>query len=281
MLAIVLGLGSSVCWGLADFLGGLQSRRHAVASVLLVSEIAGLAPVVLYVALSGAAAPAWVHLWPAAAGGAAGVVALGAFYRALATGTMSIVAPVSATGAIVPLAVGIAEGDRPGALRLAGIAAALLGVVLAARELGADERPRAGGVNGSVALALVAALGFGLFFVGLRSAASASVPWAMLVARASAVPLVALAVLGARAPLRLGRSVLPALAVVGLLDVSANGLYALATTHGLLSVVSVLGSLYPVTTVLLARLVLHERVRRTQEVGIITVLAGVALIAAG
>lgn len=270
-----------MCWGLADFLGGLQSRRHAVATVLLVSEVAGLGPVVLYVALSGAAAPAWVHLWPAAAGGAAGVVALGAFYRALATGTMSIVAPISATGAIVPLAVGIADGDRPGALRLAGIAAALLGVVLAARELGADERPRAGGVSGSVALALVAALGFGLFFVGLRSAASASVPWAMLVARASAVPLVALAVLGTRAPLRLGRSVLPALAVVGLLDVSANGLYALATTHGLLSVVSVLGSLYPVTTVLLARLVLHERVRRTQEVGILTVLAGVALIAAG
>ena len=268
-----------MCWGLADFLGGLQSRRHAVASVLLVSEVAGLGPVVLYVALSGAAAPAWVHLWPAAAGGAAGVVALGAFYRALATGTMSIVAPISATGAIVPLAVGIADGDRPGALRLAGIAAALLGVVLAARELGADERPR--GVSGSVALALVAALGFGLFFVGLRSAASASVPWAMLVARASAVPLVALAVLGARAPLRLGRSVLPALAVVGLLDVSANGLYALATTHGLLSVVSVLGSLYPVTTVLLARLVLHERVRRTQEVGIVVVLAGVGLIAAG
>jgi len=281
MLAIAFGLGSSLCWGLADFLGGLQSRRQAVAAVLLVSEVVGLLPVAIYVALAGAAAPAWVHLWPAAAGGVAGVVALGAFYRALAIGTMSIVAPISATGAIVPLVVGIAEGDRPGALRLAGIAAALFGVVLAARELQADERPHGSEASTSVTLALVAALGFGLFFVGLRSAASASVPWAMLVARASAIPLVALAMLASRAPLRPAAAGLPALAVVGLLDVSANGLYALATRHGLLSVVSVLGSLYPVITVLLARLVLHERVGRTQEAGIVTVLAGVALIAAG
>jgi len=249
--------------------------------VLLVSEVAGLIPVAVYVALSGASAPDWVHVWPAAAGGAAGVVALAAFYRALAIGTMSIVAPISATGAIVPLVVGISEGDHPGALRLAGIAAALLGVVLAARELQADERPRGSGARVSVALALVAALGFGLFFVGLRSASSASVPWAILVARASAVPLVALAAIGSRAPLRPAAAVLPALAVVGILDVSANGLYALATRHGLLSVVSVLGSLYPVTTVLLARFVLRERVGRTQEAGIVTVLAGVALIAAG
>lgn len=247
--------------------------------MLLVSEVAGLIPVAVYVALSGASAPDWVHVWPAAAGGAAGVAALAAFYRALAIGTMSIVAPISATGAIVPLVVGISEGDHPGALRLAGIAAALLGVVLAARELQADERPRGSGA--SVALALVAALGFGLFFVGLRSASSASVPWAILVARASAVPLVALAAIGSRAPLRPAAGVLPALAVVGILDVSANGLYALATRHGLLSVVSVLGSLYPVTTVLLARFVLRERVGRTQEAGIVTVLAGVALIAAG
>jgi len=281
VLAIAFGLGSSLCWGFADFLGGLQSRRQPVAVVLLVSELAGLLPVAIYVALAGAVAPGWALLWPAAAGGAAGVVALGAFYRALAIGTMSIVAPISATGAIVPLVVGIAEGDRPGALRLVGIAAALVGVVLAARELQADARPRGAGARASVALALVAALGFGLFFVGLRSAASASVPWAMAVARASAVPLVALAVLLSPAPRRPAAAVLPALAVVGLLDVSANGLYALATRHGLLSVVSVLGSLYPVATVLLARFVLHERVGRTQEAGIVTVLAGVALIAAG
>jgi drug/metabolite transporter (DMT)-like permease len=136
--------------------------------------------------------------------------------------------------------------------------------------------------SASIALALIAALGFGGFFVGLRSSARADVPWALTAARGAGVAVLLLAAAIRRpAPIRGDRLTLAALAVMGVLDLGANALYALATRHGLLSVVSVASSLYPVATVILARLVLGERVRRIQEVGIVSALAGVALIAAG
>src|SRR2546430_10220300 len=140
MLATALGVGSSLFWGLADFGGGLQSRRFPVISVLLVSQAVGLAGIAIIVALSGEPAPSLGDLWPAAAGGAGGLLALSAFYRALAIGTMSIVAPISATGSAVPVIVGLASGERPGALQLVGIVAAGVGVVLASREAPHDGR---------------------------------------------------------------------------------------------------------------------------------------------
>jgi drug/metabolite transporter (DMT)-like permease len=194
---------------------------------------------------------------------------------------MSIVAPISATGAAVPVVVGIAGGDRPAALQLAGIVAAVVGVVLASREL--DEPHPEGHVpeRTSIALALVAALGFGTFFVGMDAGADASVPWALVANRVASVTAVLLVVGAARVPLPGSPRRLAPLVLVGLLDAGANGLYAWGSTEGLVSVVAVLGSLYPVATVLLARLVLGERVRRVQEVGIVAALAGVVLIAAG
>jgi uncharacterized membrane protein len=281
VLAIALGLSSSLFWGLGDFLGGLQSRRVRVLAVLLVSQASGLAAIAIAIAIARPDVPALVDLWPAAAAGVAGAIALSAFYRALAIGTMSIVAPISATGAGVPVVVGIAGGDRPAALQLAGIVAAVVGVVLASREL--DEPHPEGRVpeRTSIALALVAALGFGTFFVGMDAGADASVPWALLANRTASVSAVLLVVGAARVPLPGSPRRLAPLVLVGLLDAGANGLYAWGTTEGLVSVVAVLGSLYPVATVLLARLVLGERVRRVQEVGIVAALAGVALIAAG
>src|SRR5216684_2675796 len=228
MLAIALGLGSSLFWGLADFGGGLQSRRFPVIAVLLVSQAVGLGGIAVIVALSGEPAPALADLWPAAAGGAGGLLALSAFYRALAIGTMSIVAPISATGSAVPVIVGLATGERPGAVQLVGIVAAGVGVVLA----------RAG--RASIALALVAALGFGAFFVGMQRAASADILWALLAARiAGNLGLLAF-VLIARPRLDVPPAALPALAAVGVLDLAANALYAWGTTEGLLSVVAVL-----------------------------------------
>src|SRR2546423_4446213 len=123
MFAIALGLASSVCWGLADFLGGLQSRRVPVVGVLLISQAAGLVGIVAIVAISGEGAPSAADMLPAALAGAGGAIALSAFYRALAIGTMSIVAPISATGAAVPVIVGVATGDRPAALQVLGIVA--------------------------------------------------------------------------------------------------------------------------------------------------------------
>lgn len=281
MLAVALGLSSSLFWGLGDFLGGLQSRRVRVLAVLLVSQASGLAAIAIGIAIARPDAPPLADLWPAAAAGLAGAIALSAFYRALAIGTMSIVAPISATGAAVPVVVGIAGGDRPAALQLAGIVAAVVGVVLASREL--DEPHPEGHVpeRTSIALALVAALGFGTFFVGMDAGADASVPWALLANRVASVTAVLLVVGAARVPLPGSPRRLAPLVLVGLLDAGANGLYAWGTTEGLVSVVAVLGSLYPVATVLLARLVLGERVRRVQEVGIVAALAGVVLIAAG
>jgi len=135
--------------------------------------------------------------------------------------------------------------------------------------------------HASIGLALLAAVGFGTFFIGMKAGADASVPWALLAARVASVAAVLVVVLAARVPLPTAPRRLGALVLVGLLDAGANALYAAASTEGLLSVIAVLGALYPVSTVLLARLVLGERVRRIQEVGIVAALAGVALIAAG
>jgi drug/metabolite transporter (DMT)-like permease len=281
MLAIALGLGSGLFWGLADFNGGLQSRRFPVVSVLLVSQSVGLVGIALIVAASGRPAPSIDDLWPAAVAGAAGLLALAAFYRALAIGTMSIVAPISATGSAVPVIVGLATGERPSAMQLVGILAAAIGVVLASREAGHEDEARARAGRTSIALALVGALGFGTFFVGMDRSADADVLWALLAARIGGDGLLIAFVLATRPALNLTRDALPALAAVGALDLAANGLYAWGTTEGLLSVVAVLGSLYPVATVLLARGLLGERIRRVQEAGVVTALAGVVLIAAG
>jgi drug/metabolite transporter (DMT)-like permease len=280
MLAIALGLASSVCWGLADFLGGLQSRRVPVVGVLLVSQAAGLVGIVAIVAISGEGAPAVEDMVPAALAGAGGAIALSAFYRALAIGTMSIVAPISATGAAVPVIVGVATGDRPAALQVLGIAAATAGIVLASREAPADGE-RASASRLSIGLALFAALGFGSFFVGMKAAAEVDVLWALLVARSAAVAVLLAYATAARPRLLTARTDLPPLVLIGALDLSANALYALASTEGLLSVVAVLGSLYPVTTVLMARVVLGERIRRVQEIGVAAALSGVVLMAAG
>jgi drug/metabolite transporter (DMT)-like permease len=224
--------------------------------------------------------PSWSAVGWAALAGSAGIVALGAFYRALAIGTMSVVAPISATAAAVPVLVGLAEGERPGGLQIAGMAAALAGVILASREPFEEGCPPAN--RAAIGLALVAAAGFGTFFVGIdRASATAEVPWVIVVQRCCSVSLLLIATLVVRPSLPRDGASLLVLAAVGLLDLGANGLYALATTHGLLSVVSVLGSLYPAVTVVLARFVLAERIAHMQEVGVVLALAGVIAISAG
>jgi drug/metabolite transporter (DMT)-like permease len=249
---------------------------------MLVSQAAALLGLLVVVAARGAGPPDLVKLLPALGAGAAGMVALTAFYRALAIGTMSIVAPISSTGAVVPVVVGIAQGERPAALQVAGIAAAIVGVIMASREDDAALRRDARVPSRlSIPLALVAAAGFGTFFVGLRSSAKVDVAWALLAARLAGVALIAAGALLRRPAAVRDRRALGTLAAVGLLDLSANGLYAIATRHGLLSVVAVAASLYPLGTVMLARVLLGERVRRVQEAGIVAALTGVVLIAAG
>ena len=278
MLAVALGLASSAAWGVADFLGGLKSRSLNLLSVLLVSQAIGLLPLVAIVALRGEPIPGGGEpLWAALAG-VSGLIGLASFYRGLAVGAMAVVAPISGLAAIVPVVVGVATGERPGPAQAVGIAVALTGVVLASREEveGGGARLATG-----VGFALLSALGFGGFFVGLDAGAEADLWWGLLFVRGTSFGLILLIAAAYRPPGRLTRGDAGALVAIGLLDVSANGLFAAAANEGLVSVVAVLGSLYPVVTILLAWAVLHERVRRVQQVGIAVVLTGVALIAAG
>ena len=282
MLAAVLALASSLSWGLSDFLGGLQSRRNHVLAVMLLSQALALAILVAAV-LAGAptehdaASTAW-----AASVGLLGLLGLLAFYRALAIGTMSIVAPISATGVAIPVLVGLASGERPGALQVAGIALACGGVVLAAREAPSDDVEARRASRASIGLALIAAVGFGTFFAGIdRAEETGDVAWVLLAARTADVALLVTAALVVRPAIPRAPVTLAAIAAVGVFDLLANLLFVLATGRGLLSVVGVIGSLYPAVTVILARFVLHERLSRTQNAGVLITLAGVVALAAG
>jgi drug/metabolite transporter (DMT)-like permease len=277
--ALLLAFASSVAWGAGDFLGGLKSRTLPVLNVLVASQAAGLLLIGVFAALRGEGPPGGELVVWAPLSGLAGAVGLAAFYRALAVGNMGIVAPISATAAVVPLAVGVASGDRPGAVQYVGIALALVGVVLASRE---EVEARLGGpVARGAGLALLSALGFGLFFVGMDRASDEDVVWAIVANRCTSVAILLVAFAALRPPLALRRSDLPVVALIGVLDISANAMFALASTKGFVSLVSVLGSLYPLTTVGLAAVVLGERPHRTAQAGVVLALLGVALIAAG
>jgi drug/metabolite transporter (DMT)-like permease len=275
--AVALALGASLAWGLGDFLGGLTSRRLHVLTVLVVQQVFGLALAAAWVVWSRDGFPGWEATAWAAAAGTAGCVGIGALYRGMAIGAMGIVAPVSAVSAVIPFAVGVASGERPGTLQVVGIVLALSGVAVASRE----PAHRGGGTAAGIGLALLAALGFGLYFVFAERAAEASVPVAVATARGVSLLVAFAAALAVGASLRPGRSFLPALAVIGVCDVGANMLFSLATTHGYLSVVAVLAALYPIVTVSLAAIVLHERIAPAQRAGVAGALAGAALITAG
>ena len=279
MIAVLLSLAASSCWGVADFLGGLQSKRVPVAVVLCVVEGAGLAAVLAIILATGEPFPGSRAAILSVVAGIGGVIALGCFYRALAIGTMSIVAPISATGVTLPVVVGIATGDRPSSIVAIGLAVTFAGVLLASREHH-DDAGRAAAGKLSIVLALVAAVGFGSYFVMSDAAADDSVLWLLVLSRSIPVPALALFAWtrGMRPPT--GRTA-GTLVVAGTLDCGATALYAVANTKGALSIVSVVGSLYPVMTLILARAVLGERIRRVQQVGVVAALAGVAMIAAG
>jgi drug/metabolite transporter (DMT)-like permease len=275
--AIALALGASLAWGLGDYLGGVMSRRLHVLTVLAVSQLVGFVAVLVWVVVSGDGFPGWSAAAWAAAAGVGGCVGLASLYRGMAVGAMAIVAPISAVSAVIPFAVGVISGERPGALQVVGIVLALVGVGLASREPPEVGGGRAAGVG----LALVAAAGFGAYYVFLDQAADESVPWAVATARGMSSLLAVTAALAVGVTLAPGRRLFPVVAAVGLCDVGANVLVGLALTEGYLSVVSVLASLYPVVTVALASILLRERIARPQLAGVAGALTGAALITAG
>jgi drug/metabolite transporter (DMT)-like permease len=277
-LAAALALCGALAWGLGDFLGGLAARRLALLVVLAVSQAIGLAGVTLWVLVAGDPFPGVPELLPAVGAGVAGVVGLGALYRGLAVGAMGIVAPISAAGPLVPLLVDAAEGSVPGALQLVGVALVLTGIVALSREPGG---PTSGRFAAGAGLAILAAVSFGLFVVGIDAGADESAPWAVVAARSASMSVALVALLVTSTRLRVPRRSLPVLAGIGAFDTGANLLVALATTYGAAGIVAVLGSLYPVVTVALARIVLGEELSAGRRIAGGIAIAGAALVAVG
>ncbi len=268
---------SAVLFGAGDFLGGLITRRVSVLTVVLWSQLAGLGLVVVLSPLVTTGAVAGRDLgWGAGAGlaGAAGLVVL---YRGLASGRMSVVAPVTAlAGAVVPLLFGLALGERPGVAAATGVGMALPAIALVSTSPSGGWRPSRWDLNHGLA----AGVGFGLFFVLISRTGGGL--WPLVSARVASLAVMFVLVAGLRGRrLRPPHRQLGQLAAVGLLDMSANIFFLLAVREGLLVLVAVLTSLYPAITVLLARLVLTERIHRVQGLGLALAGAGVALMAVG
>ena len=276
MSAIALALGASLTWGFADFFGPLKGRTFGALRVLVYVQLGGLFVIAVIVAIRGRGpedAAALLAI-PAAISGTLGLYA---YYRGMAVGAMSIVAPIAGVSALVPVVFGIVTGDRPSVWQLLGIACALAGVFLASREPGRAGSRLAAGVG----LALLAALGFGGYFPPMHAAGNADFWWAAFIFRMTSTTVILLAVAVVRPSLAMPPPQVPVLALIGIGDMLGNLLFAAASTSGLVSVTSVLASLYPIVTVVLARIVLKERVARSQEAGVGLTLAGVALISAG
>lgn len=285
-MTAVLALSASLLWGLADFGGGLLTRRAPALMVVVISQAA--AAVVLGVAVlgTGALAEGGPRLWYAVGAGVIGPVVLWCFYRALALGPMGVVSPLATVGVAVPIGVGLIFGDRPGLAQAAGILLALTGVVLA----GGPQLRGAPVQREAILLTLVAAVGFGatMTFIAEAFTTTTGLLLALFVQRVCNVLVGGVLMAVSKGPsatwdggLRGLVGGLPMLAAVGLADVAANGGYALATSLGSMTVAAVLASLYPVLTALLARGVLSERLRPVQAAGAGLALAGTILLAAG
>jgi drug/metabolite transporter (DMT)-like permease len=278
LLAILLALGASASWGVSDFLGGLTSRRLTLVSVMAISTPIGLVVLGILMIVRWQAPPnATFALW-AALTGSLGIVGVSALYKGLAVGRMGIVAPISATAPLIPVAFGLARGERPSGVQGAGMALALAGVVLAGREHDTAVGRR---IASGVGLAVLAAVCFGVSLISLDEASNEDPYWAAFVLRITATVLVTLYVVVTRSPVRATRTLFPTLAALAVVDVSGTVLFSVATTKGLISVVSVIVSLFPVVVAFLARFTLHERLERVQLAGAASAIAGVALISAG
>jgi len=277
MLAAGLALVASLCYGISNFVGPVLSRDLAVYPVLIAGQVVAFCVSVIVVGVAGDPVPDLALVGAAALAGIGNAWGLIAFYRAAAIGPLSIVTPIGSLSAAVPVLVGVSRGEPLGPVKLTGMVLALGGVALAARRPGGPQGAQRH-LRAAVVWALSSALGFGLFLTFMAPASDDGVFWAVALSRAALLPaLVAAAwVLAAslRAPLRR----LPNVAVPGLLLFAGTVAYSSATREGDLSVVSVLGCLFPVVTVTLAFALLGERLHRSQGAGVAAAIAGVILV---
>jgi drug/metabolite transporter (DMT)-like permease len=279
MLGIVLALGGAAGWGTADFLGGLSTKKLSIWVVSVVSQIAGLVFMAAVVVGLGRGPVEMKVVWLGMAAGVCGLIGLAALYTALALGPMGVVAPISALSVVVSVGAGLVRGDRPTSLQLVGIMAAIVGVLLASRAPEGHGEPV---TTRAVVLSSIAAVAFGALLVFLDLGARIDAEWTTVSVRVGAVALLVPILLVVRPSFAMSRIQVGTLVLVGVLDNGANLSFAIAASTGqLLSVIAVLAALYPVATVLLARGVLHERLARSQTVGVVAAFTGIALIALG
>jgi drug/metabolite transporter (DMT)-like permease len=275
LTALALALGASLAWGVADFVGPFVSRTLGALRILFWAQVGGVLAIGIAVAARDRGPAGWAVLFACVAS-LAGMLGLFAYYRGMRDGAMCVVAPIAGVSAVIPVIYGVVTGDHPSALQLTGVACALIGVGLASVEHHEGSRRIANGVG----LALLAALGFGVYFPFMHAAGKVDFWWASLVFRSTALLLVAAVVAGGGASVRLAPRWAAVAAAVGIGDTLGNVLFAAASGHGLVSLTSVLASLYPIVTVILAAAVIGERVARLQRAGIVLTLAGVVLIGA-
>ncbi|MFN2488731.1 MAG: DMT family transporter [Actinomycetota bacterium] len=284
---IVLGLGAALAYGAADFIGGLASRRTAAFAVVLLSQVAGSVLLVAVLPFFDNGRPTTTELGWGAVAGVAGGLGVAGLYRGLAIAPMNVIAPITAVvAATVPVVFGVATGERPSAPAALGAAVALVAVALVSLspghpgDPGSVARKTQSGAAG-IMLAAGAGVAFGVFFILVRHAAEGTGLWSLVGVRIGSMTTAALLVAATATSLRPPGGALPQIACAGILDTAANVLYLLAAQRGLLSLVAVLTSMYPASTVLLARIVLGERLTVFRLVGLAAAAVGVALIATG
>ena len=279
-VANALAVLASVAYGAADFLGGLATKRGStVFAAVVCSQATGLVLVLLALPFLPPATPTAADLAWGAASGLAGGIGLALLYRGLAIGVMSVVAPVTAVCAVViPVAVGLALGERPTGPAVFGVALALVAIVLISRTGPVEESRSA---RSGVAIAIVSGIAIGIFLVCLQRTGRSAGLWPLVPARAVSVSFFAVAGLLAREKLLPQSGSWPIVAGGGALDMLANVLYLLAVRQGPLSIVATLTSLYPASTILLARIVLRERLRLVQQAGVACAALAIVLIVSG
>lgn len=279
-MVFVLALAAALTYGAGDFLGGIATKRSGDSlSVVAMSSLVGIVLLSVLVGLVPSE-PTVADLGWGAAGGVAGGVGVILFYRALATGVMSVVAPVAAvTGAIVPVVAGLLLGERPGAFALGGVAVAIVAVALLSREAPGAREVVSEAPGRAFALALGAGLGFGGFFVLLDRTGDGAGLWPLVASRSVTFVIATFAAVVTSRVLLPARRARLATVGTGLLDMSANALFLIANRSGLLALVAVVTSLYPASTIALAQVFLGERLARHQILGLLLVAVAVVLIA--
>jgi drug/metabolite transporter (DMT)-like permease len=270
-----LAIASAAFYGAADFIGGLTSRRAHISAVVVFSGLAGLVVLAILIPLMPPSSPTPADLGWGAAAGLSGGIGLGLLYKALAIGTMSVIAPTTAVcGVSIPVVAGILLGERPSTVTAAGMALALVAIVLVSQE----KRAQGQGSSRGLGHALLSGVAIGVFYLVLAETSPDAGLWPLLSSRVTSVTLFTIAAIAGRHTWRMTARVGGLVIACGVLDMIANALYLIASRGGPLSVVVTLTSLYPASTVILARAVLHERLSAWQVTGVVCALAAVILI---